>query len=66
MKALKQAINKNGIQYALIQNGNTFAVYKLCENYCRHMKSGINKAWRYVEKDMTFNNAEILFNLRTK
>lgn len=66
MKALKQAINKNGIQYALIQDGDTFAVYKLCENYCRYLKGGIAKVWRYVEKDMTFNSAEILFNRRIK
>ena len=66
MKAIKQAMNKNGIRYALVQNDSTFAVYKLCENYCRHQKGGIAKVWRYVQKDMTFDDAEILFNRRIK
>lgn len=61
MKAIKIATNKNGIQYALVQDGNTFGVYKLCENYSRHIKGGIAKSWRYVQKGLTIEAATELF-----
>jgi len=66
MKTLKVKTNKNNVQYALTQIGDLYAVYKLCENYCRNAKGGISKTWRYVEKGLTLDNAEILFNRRTK
>jgi hypothetical protein len=64
MKSLKTITNKNGIQYALVINGDTYAVYKLCSNYSRHVKGGIAKVWRYVQKDMTLDAATALFNRR--
>ncbi len=66
MNALKIKTNKNNIQYALIQKGDSFAVYKLCENYAGHIKGGIAKTWRYVAKDLTLDAATILFNKRSK
>jgi hypothetical protein len=64
MKAIKVTTNKRGIQYALVQDGDTFGVYKLCENYSSHVKGGIAKAWRYVQKGMTFDAATNLFDKR--
>ena len=64
MKALKVKTNKSGIQYALTTDGSTFGVYKLCENYSRHIKGGVAKAWRYVKKGMTVEAATELFNRR--
>lgn len=66
MKTLKIKTNKNNVQYALVQNNESYAVLKLCENYCRYAKNGISKTWRYVQKGLTLDNAEILFNRRTK
>ena len=64
MKTIKKAINKRGIQYALVQSDGTFGVWKLCENYSRHVKGGIAKTWRYVQKGMTLEQATELFNRR--
>jgi hypothetical protein len=64
MKAIQVKTNKRGIQYALVQSGETFCVLKLCENYCRHVKGGIAKTWRYVETGMTIEQATALFNRR--
>ena len=64
MQAVKVTTNKRGIQYALVQDGNTFGVYKLCENYSRNIKGGIAKSWRYVQKGMTLGAATELFNKR--
>lgn len=64
MQAIKTITNKRGIQYALVQDGNTFGVYKLCENYNRQAKGGITKAWRYVQKGMALDAAIALFNKR--
>jgi len=64
MKAIKAATNKRGIKYALIADGETFGVCKLCENYAPHCKGGMSKTWRYVEKGMTLEAATVLFNRR--
>lgn len=64
MKAIQVKTNKRGIQYALVQSGDTFGVWKLCENYSRHVKGGIAKTWRYVEKGLTLEQATVLFNRR--
>lgn len=65
MNAIANKTNKRGIQYALVQDGDKFGVYKLCENYCRHVKGGMAKAWRYVEKGMTREAAQALFDRRS-
>ena len=64
MKALQIKTNKRGIKYALVIDGNTYGVYKLCSNYCGHVRGGIKKTWRYVEKNMTLEAATVLFNRR--
>ena len=64
MKAIKTKTNRRGIQYALVQDGNTFSVYKLCVNYNRHIKGGLQQAWRYVQRGMTFEAASQLFDRR--
>lgn len=66
MKAIAKKQNSKGIQYALVDCANgTFAVYKLCENYSRHVKGGIERAWRYVEKGMSYEAATALYARRT-
>ena len=66
MKTLAIKTNKNNIKYALMQNGEKFAVLKLCANYCSSIKGGIKHTWRCVEKNMSFDDANTLFVRRSK
>jgi hypothetical protein len=66
MKTLAVKTNKNNIKYALIQEADKFGVWKLCSNYCRHAKGGIAYSWRYVERNMTLEDAKKLFTRRSK
>ena len=66
MKAIAVKTNRKGIRYALVADGTTFSVYVERENYCRHVRGGIAKSWRYVERGMTREAAETLFNRRTR
>lgn len=59
----KKASNK-GIVFALVADGETFEVWKLCENYSRE-RGGIAKTWRYVQKGMDESAARSLFKRRT-
>lgn len=61
----KAKTNKRGIKYALGNNGQTFSVWKLCENYAPHRKGGMSQTWRYVAKDLTQDAALALFNRRS-
>lgn len=65
-KAIRVKTNSRGIRYCLASNGDAFEVWKLCENYCRQTKGGMRKTWRYVEKGMTKDAAEKLFDRRSK
>ena len=40
---LEKRKNKKGVIYALVATGSVFEVWKLCENYSRHVKGGIEK-----------------------
>lgn len=64
-KAIEKKANKNGVIFALVTDGITFEVWKLCENYSGKVRGGIEKAWRYVEKGMAEDSARALFNRRT-
>lgn len=64
-KTVEKKASKRGIEYALVTDGATFEVWKLCENYARHVRGGIAKTWRYVEKGMTEDAARRLFQRRT-
>lgn len=66
LKAIEVKTNSKGVRYALVTNGDTFSVYVERENYCRHVRGGIAKTWRYVERGMTRETAETLFNRRTR
>lgn len=66
MQAIQIKTNSNGIKYALTTDGQTFGVYKLCENYSRHVRGGIAKTWRYVSKNLDRAAADALFARRTK
>ena len=61
----KQA-NKAGTQFALLSDGSTFEVWKLCENYSRECNGGLKKTWRYVQKGMDEAAARELFTRRVQ
>jgi len=64
-KVLMKRINSRGVIYALVSDGNSFEVWKLCENYCGSATDGIAGTWRYVEKGMPEGHARQLFDRRT-
>lgn len=64
-KLIQTQTNKRGIKYALGTDGNTFSVWKLCENYAAHRKGGMSQTWRYIEKNLSQENANQLFNRRS-
>lgn len=64
-KLLKRKANKSGVEYALMQDGDTFGVWRLRENYAPHLKGGMSKVWRYIEKGLTREAADNLFNRRS-
>ena len=75
MRTIEVKTNKNGIKYGLVAihtglsadpDDCTYAVYKLCENYNGKVKGGMSKTWRYVERDLPFEDALALFERRTK
>ena len=66
MKTLEIKVNKNNIKSALIQEGDKFGVWVLKGNYCRHAKGGIAYSWKYVERNMTLDDAQTLFKRRSK
>lgn len=66
MGILARKQNSKGVTYSIQQEGETFGVWKLCENYCRHTRGGIRRVWRYVERGMTRDAAESLFAKRSK
>ena len=41
-----------------------YSVWALCENYSGHVRGGISRTWRYLEKDMSFDDAVNLMNRR--
>lgn len=61
MKAIKIGTNKAGCRFAIVQSGDTFAVYRECQNYAAHVRGGIAKTWRYVERGLALAAAEALF-----
>jgi hypothetical protein len=63
-KLIETKTNKRGIKYAFGTDGNTFSVWKLCENYASHCKGGMSYTWRYVQKNMDKDTAQTLFNRR--
>lgn len=65
-KTLEKKANSKGIVFALVSDGSTFEVWKLCENYNGKVKGGIAKQWRYVQKGMSEVDARNLFNKHTR
>lgn len=58
--------NSKGVTYSIQQERDTFGVWKLCENYDRNMPDGIKRVWRYIERGMTRDDAQKLFDRRSK
>ena len=58
--------NSRGIHYCITREGEVFQVWKLCENYCRHVKGGIAKSWRLVAGKLNEADAFTIYNRRTK
>ena len=65
-KTIKRATNSFGVTYALVSDGVTWEVWKLCENYSARAPGGIAKQWRFIEKNMTEDHALELFERRTQ
>jgi hypothetical protein len=63
-KTISKKANSKGTVFALLSDGVTWEVWKLCENYSRECAGGIKKTWRYVQKQMSENEARELFNRR--
>ena len=64
-KTVEKKTSKKGVTFALVTDGATFEVWKLCENYNGKVRGGIEKAWRYIEKGMTEAAARALFARRS-
>lgn len=66
-QAIQRKANSKGIVFCLCFETETNAheVWKLCENYTRHVRGGLQKTWRYVERGMTKEQAIELFNRKT-
>jgi hypothetical protein len=67
---LEKKANSKGVIFALVASAdpketNGFEVWKLCENYDGKVKGGIRKTWRYIDKDMSRQEAEHLYNKKT-
>jgi hypothetical protein len=41
-----------------------YCVWTLCENYNGQVRGGVSKTWRYVQRDMSFEDAVKLMNRR--
>ena len=65
-KVIRKKMNSSDDVYALVTDGQTYEVWKLCVNYDGNVKGGVRKTWRYIEKGMSKESAEKLFNRRTK
>ncbi|KGC37670.1 hypothetical protein [Burkholderia pseudomallei] len=63
--AIERKANAKGVVFALVTDGATWEVWKLCENYNGKVRGGISKTWRYVEKGMTEQAARAMFGRRT-
>jgi len=66
MRILARKANKNGVEYALSQDGDLFSVWKLCSNYDRHAPDGIRRVWRYIERGLDRPAADALYARRSK
>jgi uncharacterized protein YbdZ (MbtH family) len=66
MKALKIQQNQVGKRYALVCKEGKFSVWAECSNYSRHVPGGIEKSWRYCERELSQETAEKLFEKKLK
>lgn len=41
-----------------------YYVFKLCENYAGHVRGGIAKTWRYIDRNLSHADAVALMNRR--
>lgn len=41
---------------------NDYMVFKLCENYAGHVRGGIAKTWRYIERDLSLEECKALLS----
>lgn len=66
MKLIARKANKNGVVYSIQQEGEQFGVWKLCSNYCPHVPGGVKKVWRYIERGLSFEAAQALYDKKSK
>ncbi len=65
-KAVAKKASSAGVVFAMVTDGSTWEVWKLCQNYCGQVRGGMQKTWRHVEKNLTETDARKLFERRTK
>lgn len=71
MKALRIGESKSG-RIAIVTmreafgGGDGFSVWQECSNYSRHAPGGIARTWRYIARDLDKEDAEEIFNRRTR
>ena len=63
-KTISKKANSKGTVFALVSDGVTWEVWKLCENYCGQVRGGITKTWRCVQAAMGEQAARDLFARR--
>ena len=62
---IKKGKNKKGETIVLTYNGESYGVWRLCENYDGKVRGGISKTWRYIVTKTNKAEAEKVFNRRT-
>ena len=60
-KTVSKKANAKGVVFALVTDGTTWEVWKLCENYNGQARGCNAKQKRYVEKGMTEKKKKKLF-----
>lgn len=63
-KCISKKASSSNVVFALVAGEAGFEVWKLCENYNGKVRGGIERQWRYVEKNMTEQVARKLFDSR--
>ena len=63
-KLVTSGENKKGTKFCVVNDNESFEVWKLCENYNGKVRGGIEKKWRYVSKGLDLDGAMNLFNRR--
>lgn len=62
---LRIGTNTAGCKFAITrESDNTHTVWRQCANYSRTARDGIALTWRYVQRDMTIDEATTLLEFK--